>query len=198
MLPSPPPIFRRPHKGREKREHPLTTYLAGLTGSEVAEAVLIFLTREDDSFSAFVSRYTGFGHQAIGAQLRRLESAGIVLRKNYGRAAFYSFDRSKPWIPPLIESVKAYYNALRPEEKQAIFMRKHLNSPLRSHSKRLEWFAEQDEEEFPTESSCYEEEEEFPTESSCYEEEEEENPSASQSEAAPHSGSAKGGHNPFM
>jgi len=143
MLPSPPPIYRRAQKGREKREFTVTTYLAGLTGSEVAEAVLLFLSREDDSFSAFVSRYTGYGHQAIGAQLRCLESAGVVIRKRYGRAEFYSFDRTKPWIPPLIESIKAYYNALRPEEQRAMFMRKDLNSPLRSHSRRLEWFEEQ-------------------------------------------------------
>jgi hypothetical protein len=142
MLPSPPPKYRRPNKGREKREYPVTSFLAGLTGSEVAEAVLIFLTREDDSFSAFVSRYTGFGHQAIGSQLRRLENSGIVVRKYYGRTVCYSFDRSQPWVPPLIESIKAYYNALPLEERQAIFLRKHLNSPLRSHSKRLEWLAE--------------------------------------------------------
>ncbi|MBM3383394.1 MAG: MarR family transcriptional regulator [Betaproteobacteria bacterium] len=174
MLPSPPPIYRRAQKGREKREFTVTTYLAGLTGSEVAEAVLLFLSREDDSFSAFVSRYTGYGHQAIGAQLRRLESAGVVVRKNYGRAVFYSFDRSKPWIPPLIESIKSYYNSLRPEEKQAMFMRKPLNSPLRSHSKRLNWLAEEEdptaeanfcEGEDPTaESNLCEEDEDFSSE----------------------------------
>lgn len=129
--------FEPRSRGREKRDYPLVSYLAGLTGSEVAEAVLIFLTRENDCYSSFIARYTGFPHQAIGIQLRRLESAGIVVKRMMGRTACYSYNRKSPWVAKLITSVTTYFENLSPEEQAAFFQRKPPGAERRSQSKRL-------------------------------------------------------------
>lgn len=124
-------------RGREKREYPLVSFLAGLSGSEVAEAILVFLIREDDCYSSLIARYTGFPHQAIGIQLRRLESAGIVVKRMMGRTACYTYNRNSPWVAKLIASVTSYFENLSPAEQSAFFERKAPGSERRSHSKRL-------------------------------------------------------------
>lgn len=111
---------KRP-RGRKKRDYQLVSFLAGLTGSEVAESILVFLAREDDCYSSKISSHTGFPHQAIGSQLRRLEGAGIVLRRTFGRTSCYSFNRSSPWISHFIVSVQTYLNHLPVSAQEVYF-----------------------------------------------------------------------------
>lgn len=124
-------------RGRAKRDYQLVSYLAGLTGSEVAESILVLLSRENECYSSKMSRYTGYPHQAIGSQLRRLEGAGIVLRRMIGRTVCYTFNRQSPWVAHLIASVHTYFDQLPTSEQLAFFEPKKLGSVQRSHSRRL-------------------------------------------------------------
>ncbi len=68
-------------QGRPIRKYLLTTFLAGLTGSEVAEEVLLYIALNTEGYPRSIAATVNFQVSAVASQLRKLETCGIFVRR---------------------------------------------------------------------------------------------------------------------
>lgn len=102
-----PTATTSPKRGRPRRAQ-LSTFLAALTGSEVAEAALLVIAVNEEGYASQISELTGYPSSAINKQLRRFEEANILVRRNIGRVAMYSFNNrgnAVRYLKDLVESL---------------------------------------------------------------------------------------------
>jgi DNA-binding transcriptional ArsR family regulator len=66
--------------------------LAALTGSRVAEGVLLVLAANTEAYPAEIAQSLDLPPSAVLAQLRRFEDAEFLVRRNVGRTALYTFN----------------------------------------------------------------------------------------------------------
>ena len=66
--------------------------LAALTGSRVAEGVLLVLAANTEAYPAEIAQSLNLPPSAVLAQLRRFEDAEFIVRRNVGRTALYTFN----------------------------------------------------------------------------------------------------------
>jgi len=66
--------------------------LAALTGSRVAEGVLLVLAANTGAYPAEIAQSLHLPPSAVLAQLRRFEDAEFLVRRNVGRTALYTFN----------------------------------------------------------------------------------------------------------
>lgn len=97
-------------KGRPVGSGTGSALLSGLTGSQTAETVLLFLALNGSGYAAEIERVTGLNKSAVFAQLRRLENAGLLVRQNVGRTAVFSFARQ-----PLAAAFQTWVEAIADE-----------------------------------------------------------------------------------
>ena len=65
---------------------------AALTGSRVAEGVLLVLAANTEAYPAEIAQSLNLPPSAVLAQLRRFEDAEFIVRRNVGRTALYTFN----------------------------------------------------------------------------------------------------------
>jgi hypothetical protein len=82
--------LRRP--GRRPKEEVGATLLGGLTGSEVAARVLLFLAINGEGYSQQIAEQLGLTVSGVYLQLLRFEGCGLLVRRNVGRTAMFSFN----------------------------------------------------------------------------------------------------------
>lgn len=97
-------------KGRPIGSGTGSTLLSGLSGSQTAETVLLFLALNGSGYAAEIERVTGLNKSAVFAQLRRLENAGLLARQNVGRTTVFNFARQ-----PLAAAFQAWVEAIADE-----------------------------------------------------------------------------------
>jgi len=66
--------------------------LAALTGSRVAEGVLLVLAANTEAYPAEIAQSLDLPPSAVLAQLRRFEDAEFLVRRNVGRTALFTFN----------------------------------------------------------------------------------------------------------
>jgi hypothetical protein len=116
-----PAIKRK--KGRPEGTSTSVTMLSCLTGSQTAEAVLLFIAINGSGFAAEIERIIGLNKSAVFAQLRRMENAGLLSRQTIGRAAVFSFSR-QPIAASFGSWVEQIAAQLSPQERQRFSARR--------------------------------------------------------------------------
>lgn len=82
--------LRRP--GRRPKEEVGATLLGGMTGSEVAARVLLFLAINGEGYSQQIADQLGLTPSGVYLQLLRFEGCGLLVRRDVGRTALFSFN----------------------------------------------------------------------------------------------------------
>ncbi len=100
-----------------------STVLSGLTGSQTAETVLLFIAINGSGYAAEIERITEMNKTAVFAQLRRMEGAGLLARQSIGRTAVFSFSR-QPVAAAFRSWVEQIAAQLSPEERRRFSARR--------------------------------------------------------------------------
>jgi predicted transcriptional regulator len=104
--------------------------LEGLTGSAVAEKILLYLANYADGYPREIARTFGMNLSAVQGRLDRLERGGIVVSRLRGRTRLYVFNprwafrdellillRRVLAVTPPDEIRKYYRNRTRPRRR---------------------------------------------------------------------------------
>lgn len=70
--------------------------LSALLGSEVREAVLLYLFSREEGYARQIAAETGYSLNSVQAQLERLEAGGVLVRQSQGRVLLFSFNPNYP------------------------------------------------------------------------------------------------------
>lgn len=92
--------------------------LESLFGSKNRERILIFLQAREQGYAREIARHFDTNFYPIYDQLKKLESAGIIVSRKVGRTIVFQFNPRYALLPELqalLEKALSYY----PEEIQA-------------------------------------------------------------------------------
>ena len=103
--------------------------LTALLDSPVKEKVLLFLLANDGSHPREIARFFGFNLNAVLYQLNKLEKAGVVNIRTYGRTRFYSLAPGYPFRRELESLLQKAFDSLKDEEKDRYRVRPRTPRP---------------------------------------------------------------------
>lgn len=116
-------VTKKKKSGRPIRKYSLTSFLAGLTGSEVAEEVLLYIAINSEGYPRAIASITGFQTSAVASQLRKLETCGILVRRQIGKTAIFSFNQRGEENKMFAELVRKIALTLPSEKRTQYSMR---------------------------------------------------------------------------
>jgi DNA-binding MarR family transcriptional regulator len=99
----------------------LSTALQDLFGGKAAEAVLLSLFHDGESYGRAIARNFDVSLDAVQRQLDRFEKSGTLVCKRQGRTLVYSWNPKSRLAARLRDLTGVIYDGLSPEAKQALF-----------------------------------------------------------------------------
>ena len=95
--------------------------LEGLTGSAVAEKVLLFLANYDEGYPREIARNFGLNLSAVQGRLDRLERGGIVVSRLRGRTRLYQLNPRWAFRDELLALLRRVLYAMTPDETRRYY-----------------------------------------------------------------------------
>jgi len=95
--------------------------LEGLTGSVVAEKILLFLANYSEGYPREIARIFGLNLSAVQGLLDRLERGGIVVSRLRGRTRLYVLNPRWAFRDELLALLKSALAAVPPDETRKYF-----------------------------------------------------------------------------
>jgi DNA-binding MarR family transcriptional regulator len=99
----------------------ISTALQDLFGGKAAEAVLLSLFHDGESYGRAIARDFAVSLDAVQRQLDRFEKSGTLVCKRQGRTLVYSWNPKSRLSARLRDLTGVIYDGLSAEAKQAIF-----------------------------------------------------------------------------
>ena len=99
----------------------ISTALQDLFGGKAAEAVLLALFHDGESYGRAVARDSGVSLDAVQRQLERFERSGAIICKRQGRTLVYTWNPKSRIAARLRDLTGVIYDGLSLEAKQAMF-----------------------------------------------------------------------------
>jgi DNA-binding transcriptional ArsR family regulator len=97
------------------------TFLAELTGSRAAEAVLLHIFHYGESYGRAISSDLKISLDSVQRQLDKLEGAGLLVCKRQGRTLIYTWNTRKRAAGRLKDLVEIAYEGMSLEERETRF-----------------------------------------------------------------------------
>lgn len=105
------------------------TFLADLTGSRAAEAVLLHIYHYGESYGRAISSDLRISLDSVQRQLDKFEGAGLLVCKRQGRTLIYTWNAKKRAAKRLQDLVEVAYEGIPLEERERRFwVRRHHRS----------------------------------------------------------------------
>ena len=99
----------------------ISTALQDLFGGKAAEAVLLALFHDGESYGRAIARDFEVSLDAVQRQLERFERSGAVICKRQGRTLVYTWNPKSRVAARLRDLTGVIYDGLSFEAKQAMF-----------------------------------------------------------------------------
>ena len=99
----------------------ISTALQDLFGGKAAEAVLLALFHDGESYGRAIARDSGVSLDAVQRQLERFERSGAIVCKRQGRTLVYTWNLKSRIAARLRDLTGVIYDGLSLEAKQAMF-----------------------------------------------------------------------------
>lgn len=99
----------------------ISTALQDLFGGKAAEAVLLTLFHDGESYGRSIARDFGVSLDAVQRQLERFERSGAIVCKRQGRTLVYTWNPKSRVAARLRDLTGVIYDGLSLETKQAMF-----------------------------------------------------------------------------
>jgi len=99
----------------------ISTALQDLFGGKAAEAVLLALFHDGESYGRAIARDSGVSLDAVQRQLERFERSGAIVCKRQGRTLVYTWNPKSRIAARLRDLTGVIYDGLSLEAKQAMF-----------------------------------------------------------------------------
>jgi hypothetical protein len=99
----------------------ISTVLQDLFGGKAAEAVLLALFHDGESYGRAIARDSGVSLDAVQRQLERFERSGAIVCKRQGRTLVYTWNPKSRIAARLRDLTGVVYDGLSLEAKQAMF-----------------------------------------------------------------------------
>jgi DNA-binding transcriptional ArsR family regulator len=99
----------------------ISTALQDLFGGKAAEAVLLALFHDGESYGRAIARDSGVSLDAVQRQLERFERSGAIICKRQGRTLVYTWNPKSRIAARLRDLTGVIYDGLSLEAKQAMF-----------------------------------------------------------------------------
>jgi DNA-binding MarR family transcriptional regulator len=99
----------------------ISTALQELFGGKAAEAVLLALFHDGESYGRAIARDFGVSLDAVQRQLERFERSGAIVCKRQGRTLVYTWNPKSRVAARLRDLTGVIYDGLSLEAKQAMF-----------------------------------------------------------------------------
>jgi hypothetical protein len=99
----------------------ISTALQDLFGGKAAEAVLLALFHDGESYGRAIARDSGVSLDAVQRQLERFERSGAIVCKRQGRTLVYMWNPKSRIAARLRDLTGVIYEGLSLEAKQAMF-----------------------------------------------------------------------------
>jgi hypothetical protein len=96
--------------------------LSPLFGSENCERVLIFLLSRDEGYASEIAKFFGTDLSQIQNQLKKLETARVLVSFSVGRTRLYRYNPSYPFLQELkclLEKALSFYP---PQVRECLFL----------------------------------------------------------------------------
>jgi predicted ArsR family transcriptional regulator len=103
----------------------MNTALQDLFGGKAAEAVLLALFHQGETYGREVARDFGIALDGVQRQLERFERSGVLVCKRRGRTLLYQWNPKSRLSTRLRELVGVVYDGLGLEKKQEMFQGRH-------------------------------------------------------------------------
>lgn len=99
----------------------IATALQDLFGGKAAEAVLLSLFHQGETYGRAVARDFGVSLDGVQKQLDRFERSGVIVCKRQGRTLVYSWNPKSRLTSRLKDLIGVIYDGLSFEAKEALF-----------------------------------------------------------------------------
>lgn len=95
--------------------------LDAVFGSKAAENVLLYLQNYGEGYGLDIARTFGIYPTSVNNQLKKLEAAGVLVKRPLGRTVLYSWNPGNPLVKPLRELLQRTLESLPEKEIQLYY-----------------------------------------------------------------------------
>ena len=95
--------------------------LEGIFGNQTAERVMLHIYHYREIHASAIASDYDMALNPVLQQLKRFESAGILVSKQVGRSRVFFLNQKSAFAKPIQEIVRIAYESIPLEERQAIF-----------------------------------------------------------------------------
>lgn len=95
--------------------------LDAVFGSKAAESVLLFMQNYGEGYGLDIARTFGLYPTSVNNQLKKLESAGVIINRPIGRTHLYTWNPRNPLVKPLRALLQETLESLPEQELQAYY-----------------------------------------------------------------------------
>lgn len=95
--------------------------LEAIFGSKAAENVLLFMQNYGEGYGLDMARTFGLYPTSVNNQLKKFESAGVLVNRAIGRTRLYTWNPGNPLVKPLRALLQKTLESLPEQELQAYY-----------------------------------------------------------------------------